>query len=153
MPRNKFDFSNEDLLNSSLYVISIFLIPRFSRRIVFLPCLPASREDEREGPVGVYKLVYDFAAKAGSLEGYVYPGGKADLKYLPQWSDNLINLYRSLPPEARDEIQDACDETLGRTIRSLLPLLGEDHEVIKKLRSLVKGKLPSSFDDFPHSRR
>jgi len=103
--------------------------------------------------VGLYKLVYDFAAKAGSLEGYVYPGGKFDPKYLPQWSDNLINLYRSLPPEAREEIQGACDETLGRTIRSLLPLLGEDHEVIKKLRSLVKGKLPSSPDDFPHSRR
>jgi hypothetical protein len=103
--------------------------------------------------VGVYKLVYDFAAKAGSLEGYVYPGGKFDPKYLPQWSDNLINLYHSLPPEAREEIQGACDETLGRTIRSLLPLLGEDHEVIRKLRSLVKGKLPSSPDDFPHNRR
>ena len=153
MARNKFDFSHEHLLNLSLYVISTFLISRFSRRIVFLPYLPASREDEREVPVGVYKQVYDFAAKAGSLEGYVYPGGKADLQYLPQWSDNLINLYRSLPPEAREEIQGACDETLGRTIRSLLPLLGEDHEVIKKLRSLVKGKLPSSFDDFPHGRR
>jgi hypothetical protein len=153
MERNKFDFSHEHLLNSSLYVISTFLISRFSRRIVFLTCLPASREDERGVPVGVYKLVYDFASKAGSLEGYVYPGGKTDLKYLPQWSDNLIKLYRSLPPEAREEIQGACDETLGRTIRSLLPLLGEDHEVIKKLRSLVKGKLPSSPDDFPHSRR
>ncbi len=29
----------------------------------------------------------------------------------------------------------------------------KDHEVIKKLRSLVKGKLPSSPDDFPHNRR
>jgi hypothetical protein len=153
MERNKFDFSHEHLLNSSLYVISTFLISRFSRRIVFLTCLPASREDERGVPVGVYKLVYDFASKAGSLEGYVYPGGKTDLKYLPQWSDNLINMYRSLPPEAMEEIQGACDETLGRTIRSLLPLLGEDHEVIKKLRGLVKGKLPSSPDDFPHSRR
>jgi hypothetical protein len=141
------------LINSSLYVISTFLISRFSRRIVFLPYLPASREDEREVPVGVCKQVYDFAAKAGSLEGYVYPGGKADLKFLPQWSDNLVNLYRNLPPEVREEIQGACDETLGRTIQSLLPSLGENHEVIKKLKGLVKGNWPSSSDDFPHSRR
>jgi hypothetical protein len=103
--------------------------------------------------VSVYKQVYDFAAKAGSLEGYVYPGGKPDPKYLPQWSDNLVTLYRSLPPDVKDDIQGACDETLGRTIQSLLPLLGKDHEVIKKLKNLVKGRLPSSPDDFPHNRR
>jgi len=53
----------------------------------------------------------------------------------------------------KDKIQSECDETLGRTIQSLLPVLGEDHEVIKKLRSLVRGKLPSSPDDFPHNRK
>jgi len=44
----------------------------------------------------VYKLVYDFAAKAGSLEGYVYPKG-LDVKYLSPWTDHLVELYRSLP--------------------------------------------------------
>jgi hypothetical protein len=99
-----------------------------------------------------YKLLYDFAAKAGSLEGYVYPKD-LDLKYLTPWTDNLVNEYRSLPPDVRDAIQGGCDETLGRTIQSLLPKLGEDHEVIKKLKSLVRGKLPTSPDDFPHNRR
>jgi len=103
--------------------------------------------------VGIYQTIYDFAAKAGSLEGYVYPREKVDPKYFSQWAENLVNLYRSLPPEVREELQDACDETLGRTLHSLLPLLGEDHEVIKKLRSLVKGKLPSSSDDFPYRRK
>ena len=103
--------------------------------------------------MGVYKQVYDFAAKAGSLEGYVYPGGKPDPTYLPAWSDNLVNLYNSLPRDVRDEIQGACDETLGRTIQSLIPVLGQDHEVIKKLRTLVRGKLPSSPDDFPRNRK
>ncbi len=98
------------------------------------------------------KTVYEFAAKAGSLEGYVYPKDM-DLKYLPPWTENLVNLYLSLPPDVKDEIQAGCDETLGRVIQSLLPLLGEEHDVIRKLRSLVKGKLPSSPDDFPHHRR
>jgi hypothetical protein len=103
-------------------------------------------------PVGINKKVYDFAAKAGSLEGYVYPKG-LDVSYLPLWTDHLVEEYQALPPEVREEIQNSCDETLGRTLQSLLPVLGENHEVIKKLRGLVKGKLPSSPDDFPHNRK
>ena len=100
--------------------------------------------------MGIYKKVYDFAAKAGSPEGYVYPREKVDVSYLPRWSDNLVEQYWGLPPEVREEFQSLCDQTLGRTIQSLLPILGEDHEVIKKLKALVRGKLPSSPDDFPH---
>ena len=121
--------------------------------MVFSALPPEGKQAAKEVHVGVYKQVYDFAAKAGSLEGYVYPGGKPDPTYLPAWSDNLVNLYNSLPPDVRDEIQGACDETLGRTIQSLVPALGKDHEVIKKLRMLVRGKLPSSPDDFPHNRK
>jgi hypothetical protein len=74
-------------------------------------------------------------------------------QYLPLWTDHLVEEYQGLPPEAREEIQSSCNETLGRTIQSLLPVLGENHEVIKKLRGLVKGKMPSSPDDFPHNRK
>ena len=102
--------------------------------------------------MGIHKKVYDFAAKAGSLEGYVYPK-ELDISYLPLWTDHLVEEYRSLPPEVREEIQAMCDETLGRTLQSLLPILGENHEVIKKLKGLVKGKLPSSPDDFPLNRK
>ena len=41
--------------------------------------------------MGIYKEVYDFAAKAGALEGYVYPKDKVELDYIPQWVDNLVN--------------------------------------------------------------
>jgi hypothetical protein len=102
--------------------------------------------------MGIYKKVYDFAAKAGSLEGYVYPREKVDVSYLPRWSDSLVEQYWDLPPEVREEFQGLCDQTLGRTIQSLLPILGKDHEVIKKLKALVRGKSPSSSDDFPHRR-
>ncbi len=102
--------------------------------------------------MGIYKKVYDFAAKAGSLEGYVYPREKVDTSYLPRWSDNLVEQYQGLPPEVREEFQSSCDETMGRAIRSLVPILGEDHEIVKKLKGLVKGKLPSSPDDFPYRR-
>jgi hypothetical protein len=102
--------------------------------------------------MGIYKKIYNFAAKAGSLEGYVYPRERVDVSYLPRWCDNLVEQYWGLPPEAREEFQSLCDQTLGRTIQSLLPILGGGHEVIKKLKGLVTGKLPSSRDDFPHRR-
>ncbi len=70
----------------------------------------------------------------------MFTRGETRPKYLPAWSDNLVNLYNSLTPDVRDEIQSACDETLGRTIQSLLPLLGKDHEVITKLRTSCQGQ-------------
>ncbi len=102
--------------------------------------------------MGIYQEVYDFAAKAGALEGYVYPKEKVDLGYLPRWVDNLVNHYRRLPSEVREEFQGLCNGTLGRTIQSLLPSLGEDHEVIKKLKSILSGNLPSSANDFTYGR-
>ena len=103
--------------------------------------------------MGIYKEIYDFAAKAGSLEGYVYPDGKVDLSYLPNWTDNLVNLYRSLPSEVKEDFQGSCNLTIGRAVQCLLPSLGEDHEVIKKLKTMISGKIPSSPDDFAHHRR
>ncbi len=102
--------------------------------------------------MGIYKEVYDFAAKAGSLEGYVYPKERVDLSYLPRWVDNLMNQYRSLPSEVKEEFQGLCQGTIGSVIQSLLPSLGEDHEVIKKLKSILSGKLPLSPDDFTYGR-
>ena len=102
--------------------------------------------------MGIYKQVYDFAAKAGALEGYVYPKEKVDPGSLPRWVDNLVNHYRSLPSEVKEEFQGLCNGTIGRAIQSLLPSLGEDHEVIKKLKSIISGSLPSSPNDFTYGR-
>lgn len=98
-----------------------------------------------------YKEIYEFAAAAGAFEGYVYHMDKVNPGYLPRWVDNLINSYQELPPEVRTEIQGLCDGTLGRAVRSLIPVLGEDHEVIGKLKGLIRGKMPSSPDDFSRS--
>lgn len=102
--------------------------------------------------MGIYQEVYDFAAKAGALEGYVYPKEKVDLSYLPRWVDNLVTQYHHLPSEVEEEFQSLCNGTIGRAIQSLLPSLGEDHEVIKKLKSIVTGKLPLSPNDFVYGR-
>ena len=102
--------------------------------------------------MGAYRDIYNFAAKAGALEGYVYQQKNVDPGYLPAWTEHLVKQYHALSPEIRAEIQKGCDETLGRAIRSLIPVLGEDHEVVNKLKGLIKGALPSSPDDFPVHR-
>ena len=96
----------------------------------------------------LYAQVYDFAASAGALEGYVYHKEEVDRKSLAVWVGNLHQAYQLLPSPALEEIQPFVDMTLGKAFRSLVPLLGENHEMIMKLRSMIKGPLPDSPDDF-----
>lgn len=101
--------------------------------------------------MSINRQIYDFAAKAGSLEGWVYQR-EVDVSFLPRWIQNIVDLYNGLPGSVREEIQDLCDETIGRTIHSLLPILGTDHELIGKLKTMVVGTIPSSPYDFPRRK-
>lgn len=98
--------------------------------------------------MGTYAELYDFAAGAGAFEGYVYKNDRVDPAYLPRWSSNLVKQYQALPAGVRAEIQTLCDGTVGRAVLSLIPLLGEKHEVIRQLEVMIQGKMPSSPDDF-----
>ena len=96
----------------------------------------------------IYAQIYEFAASAGALEGYVYQKKEVDMEALPNWADNLVAAYHRIPTEILDEFQESIDYTIGRAIRSLMPLLGDGHEIIVKLRSMVAGNLPQTADDF-----
>ena len=101
--------------------------------------------------MSIYKELYDFAASAGSFEGYVYPKD-LNFDYLPRWSGNLVRQYNALPEDVREQFQELCDATLGRAVQALLPAMGDDHEVIKNLRSMIKGEIPASPDDFEQDK-
>ena len=98
----------------------------------------------------IYQQIYEFAASAGAFEGYVYRKKQPDidLSALSNWADNLLNAYHHLPADVVDEFQSSCNQTLGRAIKSLIPVIGEGHEVIGTLKKMVKGKLPETPDDF-----
>ena len=100
----------------------------------------------------LYSKIYQFAASAGAFEGYVYKKKNSqelgDMIALSGWIDNIVAAYDHLPDEAVELFQDSCDRTLGRAILSLSPVLGEDHEFINKLKSIIKGSMPASPDDF-----
>ena len=102
----------------------------------------------------IYQKIYEFAASAGSFEGYVYRKhtDEMDMETIANWTDNLLDAYKQLPADVREEFQASYDQTLGRAIRSLTPNLGEQHEIIFKLNSMVKGNLPESPDDFSRQK-
>jgi hypothetical protein len=102
--------------------------------------------------MSIHSDVYEFAARAGALEGFVYRRDTIDADSLVKWVDHLIKGYEVLPSGVRKEIQDLCTGTIGRAIQSLLQAVGEDHEVVTKLKTLTAGKMPSSPDDFGHLR-
>ncbi len=98
----------------------------------------------------IYQQIYEFAASAGAFEGYVYrrPENDMDTKTLANWVDNLVEAYHHLPADVIGECQSACNQTLGRAIKSLIAEFSEDHPFVAKLQTLVKGDLPNSADDF-----
>ena len=99
--------------------------------------------------IHTYSQIYEFAASAGAFEGYVYSKREINPGYLPEWVDHLIAAYELLETEVREEIQPSLNGTLGRAVKSLIPILGEDNETVKKLKSMItSASLPESPDDF-----
>jgi hypothetical protein len=98
----------------------------------------------------IYQQIYEFAASAGAFEGYVNrrPLAALDMNALLNWANHLLTAYEHLDFGVRQKFQASCDQTLGRAIRSVMPLLGEGHEVVVKLKAMVAGALPASPDDF-----
>ena len=96
----------------------------------------------------LYEKIYTFAASAGAFEGYVYPREKLDTSTFADWIDNLVKQYNAIPVDVRNKFQASLDRTLGRALLSVVPVLGKDHELTVKLRSLIKGEIPKSLDDF-----
>jgi hypothetical protein len=95
-----------------------------------------------------YKAVYEFAASAGALEGYVYSRRKSEISDLDDWVRNLAEQYHGLPNVVRESFQSSLDRTLGRAVQSLIPMFGQDHHYIRALGSLIIGKMPDSPQDF-----
>lgn len=99
-----------------------------------------------------YKEIYEFASSAGALEGYVYLRKKSEIAGLDDWIKNLVKQYRDLPDDVLESFQTSLDRTIGRAVQSLIPIFGKDHEYTSKLRSLVKGEMPGSPNDFEEEK-
>lgn len=96
----------------------------------------------------LFTSIYEFASSAGAFEGYVYHREGLDMKALADWVGNLKAAHALLPQEVLGEIQPSINQTLGRALQSLILRLGESHSMVDTLRSMTRGRLPLSPDDF-----
>ncbi len=101
----------------------------------------------------IHNKIYQFAASAGALEGYVYGKKKPsdlDLAALSDWIGNLTAAYQHLPEDVRERIQPDLDRTLGRSLHSMEAVLGKNSDLVCRLAKMIRNweQLPSSPDDF-----
>lgn len=109
------------------------------------PSVDAIDENERSDH---YREIYEFAASAGALEGYVHPRQQLTADHLDNWVRNIVKQYHDLPPAVQDSVQPALDRTLGRAVQALGPILGVDHAHVRSLSGLIVGQIPDSPFDF-----
>jgi hypothetical protein len=100
----------------------------------------------------LFMQLYEFSASAGALEGFVYRRPDVEAGAIEKWVENLGESYQLLPAEVLKEIQPSLDGTLGRAVNSVRNVLGEEHALVRKLKSMVKGPLPASPDDFQRKK-
>jgi hypothetical protein len=100
----------------------------------------------------LFMQLYEFSASAGALEGFVYRRPDLEAGAIEKWVENLGEAYQLLPAEVLKEIQPSLDGTLGRAVNSVRNVLGEEHALVRKLESMVKGPLPASPDDFQRKK-
>ena len=61
-----------------------------------------------------YEALFKFAAKAGSLEGYLYEREK--IEPLSNWVSNLETMYANLPDKIKARIRNELGNVLTRTL-------------------------------------
>jgi hypothetical protein len=61
-----------------------------------------------------YEALFKFAAKAGSLEGYLYE--RESIEPLSNWVSNLETMYANLPEEVKAQIRNELSTVLERTL-------------------------------------
>lgn len=79
--------------------------------------------------MGIYREVFDLAAKVGSLEGYLYLFPEDAPRYFPNWLANIQRMHSGLPKEVRDDCRASFLETFGTAVEHMekLPNAGDEN--------------------------
>lgn len=80
-----------------------------------------------------YEQFFKFAAKAGSLEGYLYE--RERIEPLTNWVNNIDQAYHQLPQNVREEIKEEYAVVLTRILSNGEEVMAE--EIKSKLNSML----------------
>lgn len=87
--------------------------------------------------MAVYRELFDFAAKIGCLEGYLYERHNLEPAYLPNWTDNIERTHRALPEDAKKDIREPYLTVLKKVSDHCEKLLGANDPMTKKVAGML----------------
>lgn len=87
--------------------------------------------------MGLYRDLFDFAAKVGCLEGYLYERHNLEPAYLPNWVENIYNMHKALTEEARGDLKPQYQTVLKKICDYCNKLLGADDPVTKRVTTML----------------
>jgi hypothetical protein len=83
--------------------------------------------------MGEYEEFFKFAAKAGSLEGYLYQ--RNEIETLSNWVNNIESMYQNLSDNIKQGIKKEYNIVLRRTLANGEKVL--PHEIKVKLNNML----------------
>jgi hypothetical protein len=87
--------------------------------------------------MSLHSDLFNFSAKVGCLEGYLYERENTDTSTLPNWVGNIERMYRDLPDEVKRDFLEDYKHILEKIIQSAERILKDD-EVLRKLERMIK---------------
>ena len=87
--------------------------------------------------MGVDKNLFNFSAKVGCLEGYLYERKDADISTLPNWLGNIEKMYRDLPAKVKRGFLEDYKNILQKILRSSKKILKKEDGGLTKLKSMI----------------
>ena len=87
--------------------------------------------------MGLDRDLFNFSAKVGCLEGYLYERKDADISTLPNWLGNIEKMYRDLPAKVKRDFFEDYKNILGKILQSSEKILKKEDSVLTKLKSMI----------------
>jgi len=87
--------------------------------------------------MGLNRDLFNFSAKVGCLEGYLYERKDADISTLPNWVGNIEKMYRNLPAEVKGDFLEDYKNILEKILQSSGKILKKEDRVLTKLKSMI----------------
>ncbi len=93
---------------------------------------------EKWSSLSLSRLLFDLAARLGSLEGYLHSEEKVQKDYLSGWLQNIEQEFDALPDEVRNEITPDYLEVLGKVQGLLRKLYGEQDSSTVQIDRMIE---------------
>ncbi len=93
--------------------------------------------------MGLNRDLFNFSAKVGCLEGYLYERKDGDISTLPNWVGNIEKMYQNLPEKVKRDFLEDYKLILEKILQSYEKILKKDEGVLTKLKRMIADISPN----------